>query len=56
VLLVIISALLAGALLLPFQGIPSPRVNDEFAYLLAADTFSGLRLANSTPPGWHHLS
>ena len=48
-------ALLARALLLPFIGIPEPRINDEYSYLLMADTFSHHRLTNPTPPAWRHF-
>jgi hypothetical protein len=52
---VIVFALLGRALLLPIVRIPEPRINDEFSYLLAADTFSHHRLANPTPPSWQHF-
>jgi len=55
VLLVIVAAMLARALLLPFAGVPEPRVNDEFSYLLMADTFSHHRLTNQTPASWEHF-
>jgi hypothetical protein len=55
VLLVIAVALSARALLLPIVGIPQARINDEYRNLLMADTFCHYRLANPTPPEWHHF-
>ncbi len=55
VLFVIALALVGRALLLPFVGIPEPRINDEYSYLLMADTFSHHRLTNPTPPAWQHF-
>ena len=54
----------AGAALLAFVfcasvglalGVREPSLHDEFANLLAGDTFAHGRLANPTPPAWHHF-
>lgn len=56
------SVLLCGALalgiraaLLPVWPIPTPFVNDEFSFLLAADTFLHGRFANPPHPMWVHF-
>jgi hypothetical protein len=48
-------SLIVNAAIALHNGIPQPRVQDEFSYLLAADTFTHGRLTNPTPPFPEHF-
>src|SRR6202167_2502060 len=54
-LLVGFSVIAIRVALIPILGIPQPRFNDEFSYLLAGDTFAHGKLTNPTHPMWVHL-
>ncbi len=55
ILFVAALALAVRALLIPLFGIPLPNWNDEYSYLLAAQTFASGHLTNPTHPMWIHF-
>jgi hypothetical protein len=55
VALVGLTAFLLRLAILPLSPIPKPFVQDDFSFLLAADTFASGRLTNPTPAMWVHF-
>jgi len=55
IVLIGLISLTARALLLPILPIPKPAIQDEFSYLLAADTYAHGRLSNPTPALAEHF-
>jgi hypothetical protein len=49
------TALVARLAILPLSPIPHPFMQNDFSFLLAADTFSSGRLTNPTPAMWVHF-
>jgi hypothetical protein len=47
--------LVGRAIYLPLVPPPQPSIEDEFSYLLAADTFSSFRVTNPQHPLWEHF-
>jgi hypothetical protein len=50
-----VAAFLGRLAILPLCPIPRPFIQDDFSFLLAADTFTHGRLTNPTPAMWPHF-
>jgi hypothetical protein len=50
-----VTVVLLRLAILPWFPVPFPFTNDDFSFLLAADTFAHGRLANPTPVMWTHF-
>ncbi|MCU1297953.1 MAG: hypothetical protein JWO91_2231 [Acidobacteriaceae bacterium] len=55
VICVALLVLISRAALIPLLGIPEPRWDDEYSYILAGQTFASGRVTNPAHPMWVHF-